>query len=109
MKISIYRRYRSSRIGYEWHNYDGYRWLHVWVGSAPGVPLAGAVVCLTGPREVYAVATTDICGGVSLATIGAAAGDTLTVTVTNDGYRPYQGTVSVQTTRTVSRRLRHYR
>ena len=33
MKLLIFRRQRSKRIGYEWHNYNGVRYLNVWWGS----------------------------------------------------------------------------
>lgn len=33
MKVSVYRRSRTTRIGHEWYNHDGVRFLHVWIGS----------------------------------------------------------------------------
>jgi hypothetical protein len=55
----------------------------------------GALVCLMKGAEVYAFGTTDGAGEVSLAIEPVTKGD-MTVTVTAQNFRHYEGTVSVQ-------------
>ncbi len=62
--------------------------------SAGGSPLNGARVCIWKGDEIYMVDQTDVNGEASFSISPADTGDML-VTVTKNGYLPYQGTTRV--------------
>jgi len=70
--------------------------LPVQVNAPGGVPLEGALVCVTGPEDFIEIEETGPTGGVSFSIAGRASGDVLKVTVTAGGYIPYQGTAEVK-------------
>jgi len=79
--------------------------IRVTVTGPGGEPIAYATACLTSRAGLFLLAATDTAGVVEFPAPDVPDGYRMTVTVTQSGYAPYQGTVTILGRATVRRRF----